>query len=269
MKQIVIMGITSRVKSKIAILSKSNKLQPDVKEAHIFKSGLTAQIDKDKCIRCGRCIEHCRFNAITNQCVVDPIACEGCGFCAIVCPANAITMNENIAGEWYRSETRFGPMVHARLGIAEENSGKLVSLVRQKAKEVAEGKNADWVIVDGAPGIGCPVIASLSGIDCAIVVTEPTVSGVHDMDRVIQVAKHFNVPVLLIINKYDLNEEVAQTIEHYCSENNIGLLGKVKFDKTMVEAVTAGQTIIEYAQNETTDTIKFIWKTLQEKILKD
>jgi MinD superfamily P-loop ATPase len=139
--------------------------------------------------------------------VIDPISCEGCAFCSYICPVGAIKMEENISGEWFISETRFGPMVHAKLGIAEENSGKLVSLVRKKAKELAEKNNCDWVIIDGAPGIGCPVIASLSGIDCALVVTEPTLSGIHDAIRVIDVAKHFGIAVKLVINKYYLNTE--------------------------------------------------------------
>ena len=198
--------------------------------------------------------------------IVEPISCEGCGFCSIVCPAQAISMNENEAGEWFISDTRFGPMVHARLGIAEENSGKLVSLVRKNAKEIGEKKGADWVIVDGSPGIGCPVIASLSGIDYAVIVTEPTLSGLHDMDRVCQVAKHFNVPVLLIINKFDLNTDITDQFEKYSNENNIELLGKLEFDKTMVEAVTNGKTIIEYANNRTTENLKSIWTRLSNKV---
>jgi len=169
-------------------------LQPKIKERHDFRSGLSALIDKKICQQCGKCIAACRFDAITSSFVIDPISCEGCGFCSHICPAGAIKMKENLAGEWFISETRFGPMVHAKLGIAEENSGKLVSLVRQQAKDLAEKGNYDWVIIDGAPGIGCPVIASLTGIDCAVVVTEPTLSGLHDALRVIEVTSHFNVP---------------------------------------------------------------------------
>ncbi len=149
-------------------------LNPKIKEKHEFRSGKTAIIDKKLCQQCGKCIAACRFNAISEDFTVDPVSCEGCGFCSHICPAEAIEMRENISGEWFISDTRFGPLVHARLGIAEENSGKLVTLVRQKAKESAENRGLDWVIIDGAPGIGCPVIASLSGVDCALVVTEPT-----------------------------------------------------------------------------------------------
>ncbi len=145
-------------------------LHPEIQETHVFKSGLTASIDKEQCLQCGQCIDVCRFSGIKNDFVVDEISCEGCGFCSVVCPCQAISMKENVTGEWFVSNTRFGPMVHARLGIAEENSGKLVSLVRTKAKEIAEEKNADLVIIDGSPGIGCPVISSLSGIDCAVIV---------------------------------------------------------------------------------------------------
>ena len=173
-------------------------LEPSIRERHEFKSGKTAVIDKEKCVKCGKCIEVCRFEAINEKFNVDGVSCEGCAFCSFACPVDAIKMEENISGEWFISNTRFGPMVHAKLGIAEENSGKLVSLVRKQAKEAAEKTAADWVIIDGAPGIGCPVIASLSGIDCAVVVTEPTLSGLHDADRVISVAKHFGVLTKLI-----------------------------------------------------------------------
>ncbi len=237
-------------------------LEPTIGETHMFKSGVTASIDKDQCQQCGRCIEVCRFSGITSDYVVDPVSCEGCGFCSLVCSPSAISLKENETGTWFVSETRFGPMVHARLGIAEENSGKLVTLVRQKAKEIADEKGAAWIIIDGSPGIGCPVIASLSGVDCAVIVTEPTLSGLHDMDRVVRVAKHFNVPVLLIINKYDLNEDMSSKIVSYAVEHDIRLLGKIKFDAEVVHALTKGQTIIEYSNNGVSETIKKIWEKL-------
>jgi len=249
-------------------------LQPNIKERHEFKSGQTARIDKKICQQCGKCIVACRFGAISQDFVIDPISCEGCAFCSYICPVGAIKMEENISGEWFISETRFGPMVHAKLGIAEENSGKLVSLVRKKAKELAEKNNCDWVIIDGAPGIGCPVIASLSGVDCALVVTEPTLSGIHDAIRVIDVAKHFGVPVRLVINKYDLNTEMSEKIEKYCNKNGISLIGKIRFDKSVVESMAEGKTIMEYkshscAQGRDKDTpvkneIQEIWDILQK-----
>lgn len=238
-------------------------LQPRIKERHDFRSGLSASIDKKICQECGICAAACRFNAISDDFVVDHISCEGCGFCSHVCPVRAIKMEENLAGEWFISETRFGPMVHARLGIAEENSGKLVSLVRKEAKALAEKNNYDWVIIDGAPGIGCPVIASLSGIDSAVVVTEPTLSGLHDASRVIEVTRHFKVPALLVINKYDLNPEMSEKIEEYCVKNDIPLIGKVRFDRTVVEAMVEGKTIMEYKDSAAKDEIRRIWEKLK------
>ena len=241
-------------------------LRPDIKERHEFRSGKTAKIDKKFCKQCGECITVCRFDAISDDFTIDPISCEGCAFCSFVCPEGAIKMEENLSGEWYISDTRFGPMVHAKLGIAEENSGKLVSLVRKQAKDLAERENRDWVIIDGAPGIGCPVIASLSGIDRAVVITEPTLSGLHDADRVIEVAKHFKVETRLVINKHDLNPEMTKKIEKYCAEHKIGLIGKVGFDKSVVKAMVDGKTIIEYGHSRVKDEIIDIWEKLEKEL---
>ncbi|MBN3039429.1 MAG: ATP-binding protein [Candidatus Omnitrophica bacterium] len=241
-------------------------LSPEIEQRHQFKSGFTAKIDKKLCKECGRCVAACRFNAISEDFVVDPISCEGCAFCKFICPAEAVIMQENIAGEWYISRTRFGSLVHAKLGIAEENSGKLVALVRQKAKELAQKEDADWVIIDGAPGIGCPVIASLSGIDCALVVTEPTLSGLHDADRVIKVARHFSVPVALVVNKFDLNTQMSEEIESYCHKNNIELIGKISFDEDVVKALVEGKTIIEYPSKGAKEQIIQIWEKLYQRM---
>jgi MinD superfamily P-loop ATPase len=238
-------------------------LQPKIKFRQDFRSGLSAVIDKKICQQCGKCIAACRFNAISDSFVIDHVSCEGCGFCSHICPVGAIKMEKNLAGEWFISHTRFGPMVHAKLGIAEENSGKLVSLVRKQAKELALKINCDWVIIDGAPGIGCPVIASISGIDCAVVVTEPTLSGLHDALRVIEVTKHFNVSSRLVINKYDLNPDMSEKIEDHCAKNGISLIGKVRFDKTVVEAMVEGKTIMEYKDTPVKDEIRGIWEKLQ------
>jgi MinD superfamily P-loop ATPase len=239
-------------------------LQPEVLERNEFKSGLTAIIDEKICERCGKCIEVCRFDAINENFFVDSISCEGCAFCSYICPVQAIKMEENISGEWFVSETRFGPMVHARLGIAEENSGKLVSLVREKAKEVAIEKGRDLIIIDGSPGIGCPVIASLSGVDYAIVVTEPTISGLHDAERVIEVTRHFNIPVRFVVNKYDLNTDMTGKIESFCKNNNIEVLGRIPFDKSIVNAMVEGKTITEYKDGKAKDDIIRIWEKLKE-----
>ncbi len=241
-------------------------LQPVIKERHEFRSGQTAIIDKQICQKCGECISVCRFNAISQDFIVDPISCEGCAFCSYICSFNAIKMEENISGEWFISETRFGPMVHAKLEIGEENSGKLVSLVRKQAKDLAEKNNLDWVIIDGAPGIGCPVIASFSDVDCALVVTEPTLSGLHDATRVIDVAKHFSISVKLVINKYDLNPNMSEEIEKYCKKNGISLIGKIGFDKSVVEAMVNGKTIIEYKDSPVKGEIQKIWDILQKEL---
>lgn len=237
-------------------------LAPDIRKREVFKSGLTAFIDYEKCIKCGKCSELCRFQAITADPEVDPIACEGCGFCSYACPSGAIEMRENFTGEWFVSLTRFGEMVHARLGVGEENSGKLVSHLRNEAKRIAEENSRDLVIVDGSPGIGCPVIASISGADMAVVVTEPTMSGLHDAQRVIKVARHFQVPVKLVVNKYDLNEDVTLQIEEYCSRENIEVAGKVPFDKDVVKAMIEGKTIIEYSSKDTSKIISKVWENI-------
>ncbi len=253
-------------------------LKPDIKEKHEFRSGVTAFIKNELCTRCGKCKEVCRFEAVKiigsesvgdkrgGDFVIDPISCEGCAFCSFACPSKAIEMRENTSGDWFISDTRFGPMVHAKLGIAEENSGKLVSLVRQKAKEIAESRGFDWIIIDGSPGIGCPVIASITGVDYAVVVTEPTLSGLHDATRVIKVAGHFGVPVKLIVNKYDLNVEMTEKIEEYCRHNNVGILGKLGFDKSVVSAMVDGKTIVEASSDEAKGKITEIWNKLVNEI---
>jgi MinD superfamily P-loop ATPase len=241
-------------------------LQPTVTEKHLFAGGKRARVDQTLCNQCGECLARCRFEAISEDFVIDPISCEGCAFCHFVCPTEAIEMCERTSGEWFVSKTRFGPMVHAQLGIAEENSGKLVSVVRQKAKEIAEAEEHDWVIVDGAPGIGCPVIASLSGVSCALVVTEPTLSGLHDANRVILVARHFGVPVKLVINKYDLNHEMAAEIEGYCVLNQVPFVGRISFDEAVVKATVEGKTIVEYSDGHAKEEIEKIWTELQASV---
>ncbi len=237
-------------------------LHPDVKETHEFSGGKTAFIDERRCTQCGKCQEACRFEAIDNY-VVDPISCEGCGVCFHVCPEKAIKMVDNLSGKWFISETKYGPFVHAKLGIAEENSGKLVTLVRQNAKLIAEKEKRDFVIIDGPPGIGCPVIASLSGVDMALIVTEPTLSGIHDLERIVGVTHHFGIKGAVCINKYDLNLIVTQRIEEYCRHNNIELVGEIPFDISVTEALVRGLPVVEYSDNQVTEEIKNLW----EKIL--
>ena len=235
-------------------------LHPAVKERHEFRSGKTAKLDKKICNQCGKCVTLCRFDAIKDDLTIDPISCEGCGLCSLICPAKAITMEENIAGEWFISDTKYGPFVHAKLGIAEENSGKLVAKIRQVAKEIAERDQLDYVIVDGPPGIGCPVIASLSGVDCAVVVTEPTLSGLHDAKRVIEVCAYFKVPVKMVVNKYDLNIDMTKKIEVYCRSEDIEIAGEIKFDSSIPKTLVKGITAIEGASEEVMKEIKDIWR---------
>ncbi|MCK4796589.1 MAG: ATP-binding protein [Spirochaetes bacterium] len=282
MKQIVIIsgkGGTGKtiITASLAVLAKNKimadcdvdaadlhlLLQPDYKEKNIFKSGHTAKINKEKCNECGKCISACRFDAIDTDFIVDPISCEGCNVCKYVCPVNAITMEENISGEWYISETKYGTMVHANLGIAEENSGKLVTTVRNNANEIAKKTNADYIIIDGPPGIGCPVIASISGADIAVVVTEPTLSGISDMDRVIKVTKHFDVNTKVVVNKYDINLENTEKIEEYCKKNKIELVVKIPFSEKVSKSIVGGVPIVEYSNNEVGKQIISLWDKIK------
>lgn len=235
-------------------------LHPTVMETHEFEEGERAVIDRELCSECGRCREVCRFEAISQDFIVDPVSCEGCWVCHYACPENAIRMEKNICGEWYVSETRYGPMVHARLGIAEENSGKLVTLVKQKAGELASDQNLELILIDGPPGIGCPVISSLAGVDLALVVTEPTISGTHDLERVIGVADHFRVRSAAVINRYDINPEISGEIERWCDKKGVPVLGKIPFDKIVTEAVVAGTPVVEYSQNSVSAEIESIWR---------
>ena len=238
-------------------------LHPEIRERHEFKGGHTAIIDQNLCQECGLCVASCRFEAIKPDFVVDPFSCEGCGLCRELCPQGAIRMVENISGEWFVSDTRYGPFVHAKLGIAEENSGKLVAKIRQVAQELAQGKGCDYVIIDGPPGIGCPVIASLSGVDCVLVVTEPTLSGLHDAQRVIGVARQFRSDVKMVINKCDLNTDMSGKIEKYCADNDIQLIGKIKFDEQVTRTIVQGKTVMDGPDGTTKDEFIKIWDVLR------
>jgi len=242
-------------------------LHPQIKERHEFKGGFKAVIDEEKCTECGKCVEVCRFSAITDHPItIEPISCEGCGVCSQICPEGAIRMEENICGEWYISDTKYGPMIHAKLGIAEENSGKLVTVVRQNAKSIAEKNNLGLVIVDGPPGIGCPVIASLSGIDLALIVTEPTLSGIHDMERVVGVAKHFGVKSACAINKYDINLEKSTEIEKWCRSEGVPVVGKIPYEPAIIKAVVQTMPPVEYSNNSASEEIENIWTQLSKEL---
>jgi MinD superfamily P-loop ATPase len=240
-------------------------LQPAIREKHEFWSSQVAVIDGEKCTSCGLCQELCRFTAIKDF-KVDAISCEGCGFCAHICPAGAITMKENLAGHWLISDTRYGSLVHARLGVAQENSGKLVATVRQQARRIAEKEGADYVISDGPPGIGCPVISSLSGANLALLVTEPTLSGIHDLERVFGVCHHFGVPALVCINKYDINKDNAREIERYCCSQEVKVATRIPFDNVVTEAMVCGLPVVEYTRNGVARVIERLWQKVLEKL---
>ena len=238
-------------------------LSPSVKEENEFWGGQVAFIDEEKCAQCGLCQDICRFAAIKDF-RVDPIACEGCGFCSHICPVEAITMKESLSGHWFMSDTKYGPLVHARMGIAQENSGKLVALVRQQAKQIAKREGLDYVISDGPPGIGCPVISSLAGTTLALLVTEPTLSGIHDLERIIGVCQHFGVPALVCINKHDINEENTRQIEAYCYTQGIEIASKIPFDNVVTEAMAHGLPVVEYKRNGITYRIEMLWQSISE-----
>ncbi len=238
-------------------------LHPKIKETNQFTGGKKAIIDNGLCTQCGDCINVCRFDAISNDFVVDTISCEGCSVCSYICPVEAISIKENISGEWFVSETKYGPMVHAKLGIAEENSGKLVAKVREVAKRTADEMKLNYVIIDGPPGIGCPVIAAISGVDLAVMITEPTLSGIHDLERVNAVAKHFGIKSVCAINKYDINYENTERIENWCMREDVPVIGKIPFDKGIMDSLVKGIPVVEYSDNPASREIKKIWEQIE------
>jgi MinD superfamily P-loop ATPase len=236
-------------------------LHPEVVKTQEFKGAKVAVIDEAECTECGLCREKCRFDAITEDVEIDPISCEGCGVCTIICPVNAVTLTERISGHAYISKTKYGFMAHAMLRPGEANSGKLVTLVRQNAKILAEKEHSDLIVIDGSPGIGCPVIASVTGVNAGLVVTEPTMSGIHDLERALQLLRHFNVPQFVCINMYDINKENADKIVDFCRENDIEFVGKIPFDPMVTEAMVNGKTIVEYVpESHVAKEIQKMWK---------
>ena len=238
-------------------------LVPEIRHEEDFMGGRTARINLEACTECGECLERCQFDAISPDFVVNRIDCEGCGVCVHFCPVEAIDFPQNICGKWYISETRLGPMVHAKLGIAEENSGLLVSLVRNQARVLAEDRGFDTIIVDGPPGIGCPVIASITGASAVLVVTEPTLSGLHDLERVGGLAAHFKIPTLACVNKFDLNEEISDQIANFCARNHIELVGRIPYDTAVTYAMVAGKSIVEFPDGRVSDAIRAIWHKVE------
>jgi MinD superfamily P-loop ATPase len=236
-------------------------LHPEVIETQEFRGSKIAVIDEAKCTKCGLCREKCAFDAVTGDLKIDAIACEGCGVCAIVCPAHAITLAERESGKAYISKTKYGFMSHAMLYAGESNSGKLVTLVRQNAKILAKRENRDLIIIDGSPGIGCPVIASITGVDAALVVTEPTMSGIHDLERVLQLLGHFHVTPFVCVNMYDINVANTERIVGFCRENGVEVVGRIPFSHKVTEAMVNGKTIVEYSpRSVVTDEIVAAWQ---------
>jgi len=237
-------------------------LRPKVLKQEKYFGGRSPRIDLDKCTQCGLCTEVCRFHAIENG-VVDYVSCEGCGFCSHICPEDAITMEEAFSGDWFVSDTPYGPFVHARLGIGEENSGKLVTVVRKKATEITKEKGLDLILIDGPPGIGCPVTASMTGVDLVLAVTEPTLSGIHDLERILKLADHFKIPSAVCINKFDINLENTDRIAAYCEKNGSKIIGKIPYEPKVVEALVNRKTVMEYPCNEIQGIIRQMWEKIE------
>lgn len=245
-------------------------LDPRKRESEDFWGGQIAVIDQEDCISCGDCVKVCRFDAIPEvegRFHVDPIACDGCAACVYQCPTEAITMHNQVVGQWYRSESPYGPMIHADLRPAQENSGKLVTLVKQQARLLAMDDGHDLVLIDGPPGIGCPVISAVSGADLALVVAEPSVAGVHDMRRALETVEHFGIQALVCINKADLYPEGKAEIESYCQEHGIEILGSIPFDETITAAMTQGQPVTLYQPASPASlAIEKIWARITDKL---
>jgi MinD superfamily P-loop ATPase len=242
-------------------------LHPEIVETQEFSGSKIAVIDEAKCFDWGLCRKKCRFGAITADFTVDSISCEGCGVCAVVCPANAVTLIERKSGNAYVSKTKYGFMAHALLNPSEGNSGKLVTLVRQNAKNIAKQENTSLIIIDGPPGIGCPVIASVTGVDAGLVVTEPTMSGIHDLKRALQLLKHFSVTPLVCINMYDINVDNTEKIMRFCRENKVEVVGKIPFSPKVTEAMVNGKTIIEcFPQEVVAKEIERVWEKIYRSV---
>ena len=239
-------------------------LHPEIIEKKEFKGLKVAVMDKTLCTECGTCEETCRFNAIAlteeSGYAVNPARCEGCGACVFTCPQEALTLKERVSGYSFISKTKYGTMAHAQLNIAEEASGKLVTVVRNNAQQVAEKEGCELILIDGAPGIGCPVIASLTGVDLALIVTEPTMSGLHDLERILDVTRHFGIGSIVCINKYDINEENSKRITEFCRQRGVEMVGNIPYDPVVTEAMVAGKPVVEFSGGVVSDAIKEVWE---------
>lgn len=240
-------------------------LKPQIQRREPFFASKVAVIEPDRCDECQKCQDVCRFGAIQDL-KVDPIACEGCGVCFHICSRGAITLKEVQSGEWFISKTRYGPMVHAKLGVAQENSGKLVTLVRKEAQRIAQEGKYPLVLIDGPPGIGCPVIASLGGVDAALAVTEPSLSGIHDLKRVLGVCRHFRVPAWVCINKADINPENTERTKEFCQQEGAPVIGEIPFDPIVTKAMVFRSTVVEYTSGMVSNEIKKMWMRLERSL---
>ncbi len=243
-------------------------VHPEIIKKEEFKGVKVAVIDKTLCTECGTCEETCRFNAIASTeesgYAVNPARCEGCGACVFTCPQEAVTLKERVSGYAFISKTNYGLMVHAQLNIAEEASGKLVTVVRNNAQQVAEKEGCELILIDGSPGIGCPVIASLTGVDLALIVTEPTMSGLHDLERIMDVTRHFGIASAVCINKYDINEENSERITEFCRQRGIQVVGNIPYDSVVTEAMVAGMPVVEFSGGVVSDAIKDVWRGINQ-----
>ena len=246
-------------------------LNPLVEERHDFVGGAKARVDTTACDGCGLCIDGCRFEAIrlNGIAAVDPLHCEGCGICARICPVSAISIESRVCGQWFLSRTRNGPMLHARLAPGQDNSGKLVSTLRQSARTLASQNGASWILVDGPPGAGCPVISSLTGADYVVMVTEPTLSGFSDLQRTVAVADHFRVPTGIIINKADINPDVAGRIEEYAATTGRDVLGRIGYDPAFTRAQLSGSSVLGSATAVLRRRLEGVWRAVERAILKE
>jgi MinD superfamily P-loop ATPase len=245
-------------------------LAPSVERREDFWSGHEAVIRHADCVHCGECLRLCRFGAVKEErettgettFSIDPLACEGCGVCVRFCPSGAIDFPERMSGEWFVSRTRFGSLVHARLGIGAENSGKLVSVVRKEARRIALEQGKSLLLVDGPPGIGCAVIASVTGASLVLAVTEPTLSGEHDLRRVLALTKHFDIPTAICVNKWDINEEVTERIEREVAGAGAVLVGRIPYDASVTEAQVNGKPVVEFNDGPAARAIRGVWENL-------
>jgi len=239
-------------------------LAPDIVDEGEFEGSKEAVKDNERCTSCGECLKVCRFAAIDEDLAIDPYLCEGCGACVYVCPVDAITLSPRESGHWFTATTRLGPLASAELYPGEETSGKLVMLVKQKAGELGKQEKAERLVIDGAPGIGCPVIASASGVNAVILVTEPSLSGLHDLKRILGVVKHFRILAYLVINKADLSEEVSRKIEAFAQEQELPLLGRIPYDRTVTDQMVVGKSAVEDTESPAGAAMRRIFERFTE-----